>query len=245
MEEERQILGRYTAEDLDTFIKHASLTTDIGEKIDYLSRQFLGIDYRENTLSGNSNKEELFVINFREVDCLTFLESVAALSLSRTFSEFKELLKKVRYHSGAVAFENRNHFFTDWTAYNADFFHDITLLIGESETAVIEKIVNEKADGTLFIPGIQPIKRRIVYLPSIKVNSRVLQKMRTGDYIGIYSGESGLDVSHVGIFIREKDSFFLRHASSSEARRKVIDEDFGTYIYGKPGIIVLRDKRVA
>jgi hypothetical protein len=244
MVEERERLGRYTAEDLDTFITQASRITDIGEKIDFLSRQFLGIDYRENTLAGNREEEELFVINFREVDCLTFLESIAALSLSKTFAEFKDMLKTVRYQSGAVVFEKRNHFFTDWVVHNADFFHDITLLIGASDSVVTEKIMNEKADGTPLIPGIQPVKRRIVYLPSIKVDTWVLNKIRTGDYIGIYSEESGLDVSHVGIFIREKDSFFLRHASSSETRRKVVDEDFGTYIYGKPGIIVLRDKRV-
>jgi len=245
MAEEREILGEYTAQDLDIFLAQACRIHDTGEKIAFLSKQFLGINYRENTLAGDREKEELFLINFREVDCLTFIESIAALSLSQTFAEFKSMLKTVRYQSGIIAFEKRNHFFTDWAVHNADFFHDITFLIGKSEAVVTEKFMNAKSDETPLIPGIQPFKRRLVYLPTMKVDAHVLKKMRTGDYIGIYSQENGLDVSHVGIFIRGKDSFFLRHASSSEAYRKVVDEDFGTYIYSKPGIIVLRDKRVA
>jgi len=213
MTEEQEILGRYTAEDLDVLIADACRITDIGERIAFLSRQFLDIDYRENTLAGNREREELFVINFREVDCLTFLESIAALSLSKTFTEFKDMLKKVRYRNGIVSYETRNHFFTDWAVHNADSFHDITLLIGKPETVIKEKIMNEKADGTPLIPGIQPVIRKIFYLPSIKVGTGVLKKMRTGDYIGIYSEENGLDVTHVGIFIRNTDSFFLRHAS--------------------------------
>jgi hypothetical protein len=50
----------------------------------------------------------------------------------------------------------------------------------------------------------------------------------------------GLDVSHVGIIIRDRDALLLRHASSDRRFRKVVDQDFQTYISGKPGLIVLR-----
>jgi hypothetical protein len=64
--------------------------------------------------------------------------------------------------------------------------------------------------------------------------------MKTGDYVGIYSEKEGLDVSHVGIIIKEKDAVNLRHTSSLKKHREVIDEDFKEYLKNKPGIIALR-----
>ena len=63
-------------------------------------------------------------------------------------------------------------------------------------------------------------------------------QLRTGDYIGIYSDLSGLDVSHVGIIVKDSLGIKFRHASS--VARKVVDQDFATYISGKPGIIIIR-----
>ena len=67
-----------------------------------------------------------------------------------------------------------------------------------------------------------------------------MNSLKTGDYIGIYSTVHGLDVSHVGIVIRDGETIFLRHASSQKKYRKVIDQDLKEYILNKPGIIVLR-----
>jgi hypothetical protein len=50
----------------------------------------------------------------------------------------------------------------------------------------------------------------------------------------------GLDVSHVGIVIRDERRLYLRHASSQETTGKVIDQDLKGYITDKPGILVFR-----
>jgi hypothetical protein len=162
------------------------------------------------------------------------------MRLSGSFSEFRMNLKKVRYRSGRVSFRNRNHFFTDWVGFNPGSVYDATQKIGDRKTLRAQKILNEREDGTYFLDGIQPVERRIKYIPSERIDDSVLQKLRTGDYIGIYSDLKGLDASHVGIFIRKKDRVYLRHASSQRAYRKVIDQDFKSYISNKPGIIVLR-----
>jgi len=69
-----------------------------------------------------------------------------------------------------------------------------------------------------------------------------MDRLKTGDYAGIYSVTEGLDVSHVGIIIKKGDNIYLRHASSQKEIRKVVDQDFRKYIVGKPGIIILRPK---
>ena len=232
-------LGKFTQDELDQIIRNASQMADLPSSIDSLSKQFLGIGYSEQTLIGDKDTQEVFVINLRELDCFTFIEYVEAMRLSVSFQDFGMHLRKVRYKSGAVDFTSRNHFFTDWREDNTEFVNDITEEIGGMHTAMTHKILNEKEDGTPFVPGLAPVEREVSYIPSGAVDA-ISEKLRTGDYLGIYSKVKGLDVSHVGIIIREDNTIFLRHGSSQKKYRKVIDQDFHRYIAGKPGIIVLR-----
>ncbi len=234
------LLGNWTQDKLDRIMNESSKIKDAGLQINFLSGQFLDMDYKGSTLIGDVNTPEVFVINLEGVDCFTFIDYIEAMRLSVSFLEFQENLKKVRYRSGKVAFENRNHFFTDWREFNPDFVDDVTEQIGAQKTKNITKILNRREDGTYFLQGIQPEHREIKYIPSDTIDDSVINKLQTGDYAGIYSGTQGLDVTHVGIIIKEGDSAFLRHASSEKRHRKVIDQDFRNYISGKPGLIVLR-----
>lgn len=236
------LLGKFSQEELDRIIQKSSKIKDVASRIDFLSRNFLDLDYVESTLIGDINIPEVFMINLKGVDCFTFIDYIEAMRLSGSFPEFKVNLRKVRYKSGIVAFENRNHFFTDWREFNSDFIDDITEEIGAEKTIRVQKTLNQKKDRTYFLPGIQTVKREIKYIPPDSINDSVLNKLRTGDYIGIHSRVKGLDVSHVGIIVKDGNNIWLRHASSQKEHRKVVDQDFKKYISGKPGIIVLRTK---
>jgi len=237
---EQIILGKWTREKLDDLLKESSAINDTGKRIDFLSGKFLGVEYRESTLIGDINTPEIFVINFEGVDCFTFLDHIEAMNLSKSFSEFKENLKKVRYQSGKVVYENRNHFFADWIEFNSDLVEEATEYVCAGKSHHVKKILNQTNDKRYFLPGIPCREREIVYIPSGDVDTVVIEKLKTGDYIGIYSEKPGLDVSHVGIVIKVEEKVKLRHASSSAKYRKVVDEDFRKYIKDKPGIIVLR-----
>jgi len=238
--EETIILGKWTKEELNSLLYESSQINDVGKRIEFLSGQFMDLDYKESTLIGDMNTPEVFVINLEGVDCFTYIDYIEAMRLSRSFSKFKKNLRKVRYKSGKIAFKNRNHFFTDWREFNPDFIQDVTKNIGSKKTVKVQKMLNEKEDGTYLLPGINPVQREIKYIPSDAIDDSVINKLRTGDYIGIYSHLAGLDVSHVGIVIKDRDKIYLRHASSQKKYKKVIDQDFKKYIVNKPGIIVLR-----
>ena len=237
------LLGNLTPESLDSILYESSKIHDMGIRIDFLSRHFLETPYQESTLRGDINTPEVFVINLEGIDCFTFLDYVESMRLSSSFREFEENLKKVRYRSGEVSFKNRNHFFTDWSEFNSDLIDDVTEQIGGKKVIRVNKILNEKEDGTLFLQGIQPRERLIHYIPANTIDDLIINALRTGDYIGIYSTEKGLDVSHVGIFIQERDKIYLRHASSLNEYRKVIDQGFKDYIAEKPGIIIFRSRK--
>lgn len=240
-EKERIDLGRWSKDDLEHIMSTASHLSNPGERIGFVSQHFLNTPYQESTLTSSSNEQEICVINLGGVDCFTFIDYVEAMRLSGSFDEFKESLKKVRYQSGDVDYRKRNHFFTDWAEFSRANIRDATGEIGGNRTKKAKKILNIKEDGTCFLQGIIPREREIAYIPAHNMNSSVLAAMRTGDYAGIYSELPGLDVSHAGIIIKaDKDEILLRHASSLEKYRKVIDQPLKDYLSDKPGLIVLR-----
>lgn len=234
-------LGKFSEKQINNLLQESPSISDFRARIDFLSRQFLDVPYKESTLIGDVNTEEVLVINFEGVDCFTLLDHVEALRVSKSFFDFKENLVKVRYQSGEIAFKKRNHFFTDWIEYNSDLVSDMTEKVSDGKCKIITKNLNKKNDGTYFIPGIQCRKRKIAHIPSLAVDDDITSRFLTGDYLGIYSDREGLDVSHVGILIRNNNGVFIRHASSRH--RKVVDEDFQKYLSYKPGIVVLRPGR--
>lgn len=233
---EERCLGQWSAKAIDEMLACASAMPDLSARIDFISGRFLGVPYGESTLIGSPGSPEVLVIDLRAVDCFTYLDYVESMRLSRSFHEFRRQLMRVRYRSGTVAYAARNHFFTDWTA--SIRVQDVTGVIGREKTAAVHKTLNRKGDGGSILPEIPPVERSIQFIPAGTLDGRTLDGLRTGDYIGIYAPADGLDVSHVGVFIRHEGRILLRHASS--IARKVIDQDFNLYIEGKPGIVVLR-----
>jgi len=236
------VFGKWTEDKLDRIISEASDFKTAGARIEFLSAQFLGTQYKGDTLIGNEDTEEELVINLGGVDCFTFIDYIEAMRLSKSLAEFKDNVRKVRYRSGNISYESRNHFFTDWREFNSGLVEDVTDKISAGRSKYIRKTLNRRDGGTYFLPGIPCREREVAYIPSESVDAALIESLRTGDYAGIYSENKGLDVSHVGIIIKDGDRTLLRHASSSANNRKVVDEDFRKYIAGKPGIVLLKPK---
>lgn len=232
------IPGGLSADILDGLIREAASLGTPGERIDFISRRFLGTPYRQATLIGDLLTPEVFVINLREMDCFTFIEYVEAMRRSVSFREFQDNLLRVRYRSGVPEFMGRNHFFTDWREAEGGFIRDVTQELGVAAVAV-RKNINAKEDGSPILPGINPVERTIHYVAAAAAEEAA-GRVRTGDYVGIYSDEPGLDVSHTGIAVRAQDGFMLRHASSGGRDRRVVDEPLVSYLKSKPGIVILR-----
>ena len=231
-------LGRWTEDELDRIIRDASALVGPGERVAFISEKFLGTAYQANTLIGGQSRPEEFVINLSAMDCFTFLEYVEALRLSRSFPEFPDQLRRVRYRSGIVSFAARNHFFTDWAVHRKPFVQDTAPHIGK--VVSVSKTLNLKADATHFLPGLDHVARTVSYMPVAALDEKVMKALEAGDYAAVFSDSPGLDVSHAGIIIRKDRTLFFRHASSADNIRKVVDQDLLDYMSGKPGLVVLR-----
>jgi hypothetical protein len=237
---ERMDFGKWTAHDLDALIRRSSLLKGIARRVEFISRQFLGLSYGASTLIGGVEEREVFVINLRHVDCFTFLDYVEALRLSDTISSFRDMVKQVRYQQGIVSYGERNHFFIDWADRSGASVSDVTGAVGRDVTRTYEKKLNDRGDGSLLLPGIPPRNRVISCIPAASLSGEVCRRLHAGDYVGVCSESPGLDVSHVGIVVRRRGTLMLRHASPSPAHGMVVEQGLIDYMEGKPGIIVLR-----
>ncbi|WP_016675933.1 N-acetylmuramoyl-L-alanine amidase-like domain-containing protein, partial [Yersinia pestis] len=164
---------------------------------------------------------------------------VESLRKSKNKNDFIKQLVGVRYIDGDISYQHRKHFFTDWSSRPPLNAKDITAEIS-AHTLTVTKYLNQKSDGGEFIPTLGVFKRDVSYIPAEFINDSVIDKLRTGDYIGIYTHIAGLDVTHTGIFIMTKNGPVLRNASSLKVNEKVVDSPFIEYVKKTPGIIVLR-----
>ncbi len=88
----------------------------------YYGKKLCGIPYVAHTLE--VNKKEKLVINLRQLDCTTFVETVFALSQttkngSVSWADYCHWLEKIRYKDGKRnGYVSRNHYFLWWCESN-------------------------------------------------------------------------------------------------------------------------------
>ncbi len=144
-------LGKWDLGYLETVVRKAYQINQTGRKIDFISRQFLGTQYTEDTLIGSKKTNEMFVVNLSGMDCFTFIDYVEALRLSNSFPAFKKNLTHVRYRSDIIAFDRKNHFSQIGLPRQRPYKYNKEW-VNSAQTA--EKILNKKENGTLYLPGI-------------------------------------------------------------------------------------------
>lgn len=231
----------------------------------FFGENFIGTPYVAHTL--DLDKEERLVINTRELDCTTFVENVVALSLCakkgyKTFGEFKDLLRQVRYKSGRVDYVYRNHYFTSWMENNAA--NGFVELI-ESDKAPFISVQKLDIDYMTqhytsyamlkahpeWLKDIRQTEKELTgrtyrYIPkgSISGSKLMRETIKSGDIIAILTNKKGLDTSHIGIASWHSDGLHLLNAS--QIHKKVIDEPMllRTYMSKHPSQIGIRLARV-
>ena len=217
--------------------KHKDLKN--GNLIDFISKQFLGTPYVANRLIGSQTTPEHLVIDLNALDCFTYIDYVEAFRRAKNASDFIRQVAHVRYKNDTVSFFKRRHFFSDWAYSNPVLVKDVAAQISP-KTQTVRKRLNETAPGEKYLPGIPIVTRDIKYIPSQYIDNNVIKNLHVGDYIGIYSPDHGMDVTHVGIYTKVNGVPTFRNASSLRANMKVVDSPFMDYVKNKPGIVVFR-----
>lgn len=228
-----------------------------------IAKSFLNRPYKPRTLEGNQT--ENLVVNLREFDCSTFVESCIAMGLAYrkddiSFEKFKKYLQKLRYYkNGKIkGYESRINYFSDWlyTHEEDGLLQDVTASMGGVEW---KKNINFMSKNWKKYPfpndnellgKIHKIEEKIntqsfTYIPKSKVKA-VENQFLNGDIIGITTNIDGLDITHEGFAIRLQDKrVYLLHASSDFKRVMVSDKPLVEYLANnknQTGIMVARLK---
>lgn len=201
--------------------------------IEFYARQLLGTPYVAHTLEGD---EEMLTINIHELDCLTFIETLYALTkatLNKRLSwrDFAANIENVRYRGGEMGdYSTRIHYISEWIIDNnvrgnlvevtpdlphADYMiknidymthHTASYRQLKDDTAMVEKIRKHELRN-----------HRFPYLKRSWLNDKAVKAaLRSGDFVSLVTKAEGLDVSHNGIIIvDEKGDPYLLDASMS------------------------------
>ena len=201
----------------------------------FFAHQFLGVPYVAHTLEVNDM--ESLVVNTRELDCTTLVENVTALTLctqrgETSFADFKKMLTLLRYRHGNIqGYPSRLHYFTAWILDNQSKGLVKEIQRQKTPFTAIQTVRTNymsthpsayralKNDPTLMA-DIKKMEKsltglRFRYIPKSQVlNTKAMREaVHDGDIIAIITSKKGLDTSHLGFAVWQKDGLHLLNAS--------------------------------
>ena len=222
----------------------------------YFGHRLLDVPYVGQTLEVNP-KEEL-VVNLRQLDCTTFVETVLALTLTtrqggRKWDDYCRTLTRIRYRGGRMqGYPSRNHYFSQWIESNV-----APGIVSERKATPAGNYFPFTATQRIDVhymsqhPDLYPMLKgkqddiarirkyeeeingtAVRYIPSrlLGRDRKALRYVHDGDILALVTSRDGLDISHVGIAEWGADGK-LHLLNASSIHRKVILEPMTLYQY--------------
>lgn len=217
----------------------------------FFARQFLGIPYVAHTLE--TGGDERLVVNTRQLDCTTLVETVTALiqcayRQQYTWQAYLNALTTMRYRQGVIdRYPSRIHYFTEWITQNAKTGRVTEIQQPNPPFTAVQtvnvnymsqhpesyKALKEHPD---YVPEIRRMEQRVTgqqfrFIPKSRVGrSAELRKVvRDGDIIAITCKKAGLDIAHLGFAVWKNGNLHLLNAS--QLHRKVVEEPMTLWQY--------------
>ena len=218
----------------------------------WFARQFLNIPYVAHTLE--VNPAEQLVVNTRQLDCTTLVETVTALTLcahqgKRSWNDYLSTLRTLRYRKGKLdGYPSRLHYFSDWIADKTAMSIVKEIQSPNPPFSAVQHInvnymsthpdayqaLKAHPDWVSVIRQQEEILSGTTsrYIPksALKRNTKALrQAVHDGDIIAITCNKKGLDIAHLGFAVWKKDGLHLLNAS--QIHKKVVQEPMTLYQY--------------
>lgn len=240
----------------------------------FFGNKLAGLPYKSGTLEknyvgrGGCGQEQL-IVNTREFDCTTFVETVLALARTaergkHSFYDFCNNLQAFRYQQGTIAdYTSRNHYFSTWidNATSNSIMYEVV----PTDKALCRKrklnihymtshperyhaLQGERNED--YLRKIKQMEQRqnmkeVTYIPKNVLNNprNLLSFIKDGDIVAIETSKEGLDTSHVGIAVWSSDNR-LRFIHASSAYHKVVTSPVYTYLKKQKHAIGIRILRL-
>jgi hypothetical protein len=212
-------------------------TLPIGTAIARLGETFVGTTYTPGTLEAPG--PERVIINLRELDCVTFVENMLAMTrfvredgvaalANRPAAEarYAGYLEELRYRGGHLAgYASRLHYFSEWLSDNAarGRLRLLTRELGgvpdsEPVSFMSAHPASYRQMAEAGVPeAIRAMEARLNaalprwYIPKDRI-AAVADRIHDGDIIAATSTLPGLDIAHTGIALWKHGELHLLHA---------------------------------
>ena len=228
----------------------------------YYAKQLLDIPYIAHTLEGDT---EMLTINIDELDCTTYVETVYALarttlSQRTTWRDFASNLESVRYRNGEMTdYASRLHYISDWIMNNSarGNVKEITTEFGGCKYIIktIDFMSKHReyypamADSTIYekIRNYE-IGYRSHRFPYIKkellYTKNIINEFESGDIIAMVTKTEGLDISHLGLVLKENNKLYFINASMGGKKVQIEKSQFADYMKNNRNCIGVRVFRI-
>ena len=243
-------------------------TLPIGRAVAALGRTFVGTTYTPATLEAPG--PEHIVVNLRELDCVTFIENVWALTRfhraqgvqalgdpDSARAAYEGYLEDIRYRDGRLAgYPSRLHYFSDWL-WNHEDRGQLRLVAAELGGVADGEPINfmsthpdayrQLADAA-FLEAVRVRESELntrgprVFLPQAAI-AAVENEIMDGDLIAATSTVGGLDIAHTGIALWQDGRLHLLHAPLVGKSVEISEAPLADRIQGiggQDGILVAR-----
>lgn len=215
------------------------------ELVAFYGRKLLGKPYVAATLEGTPEK---LTINVDELDCTTYVETLYALARTTlngrySWRDYAANLEAVRYRSGQMnGYASRLHYISDWVVDNTSRGNlaEVTADIPGSKFEV--KTLNFMTTHRDSYPALQDsatyaklhsyeIGYRNHRFPYVRKaflgNKEVKEALQEGDFVGLVTKTAGLDVSHMGVIVKDAaGDIYMMDASQKGGKVQTEDVDF-------------------
>lgn len=217
----------------------------------FFARKFLDIPYVAHTLE--INDDERLVVNTRQLDCTTLVETVTALTLCAyrhlfTWRDYLNALTAMRYrHAQIDDYTSRIHYFTEWITLNTEAGIVAEIQAPDPPFSAVQHVdvsymsTHPKSYKALrehpeFVDAIREMERQVSggtfrYIPKQAVKNHTLLRrvINDGDIIAITCKKAGLDIAHLGFAVWKDGRLHLLNASM--LHKKVVEEPLTLYQY--------------
>lgn len=237
-------------------------TLAIGEIIVRTGERFVDDPYTPYTLDPPG--PERVVINLREFDCVTYVESVLAMArLIRDgdddFDSFVNEVARLRYRDGELdGYLSRLHYFSEWISDNErlGLLRDITADLGGRTDDEPIDFMSTHSDAYDNLDGrperiaqIREIEQSLSqrsrsYIPKSQIGP-VADRIQNGDVIAATSSVEGLDIAHTGFALWRDGRLHLMHAPLVGSVLEISERPLADRILridGQDGIMVARPR---
>lgn len=221
------------------------------DRVEFFARKFIGKPYVAHTLENGTGPESL-TVNIDELDCTTFVETALALAYTvgerrMSWRDYVYNLERIRYRNGELnGYPSRLHYICDWAVDNihrgnitdaTTVFPRYSYLVRSVDFMTVNRDRYPSLADSASYARMREVENgyrnhRFPYIKTADLGSKdVKAAFHSGDVVAFVSKLKNLDVTHMGIVVRDDNGMLhALHASMTNGHVEISKLPFDEFV---------------